>query len=430
MIELTRRGMIEAALAAGLAGAFPAQAWAKTAKAAPALFPRLDAFVAAWAVPGRFPGVIAAVGLPGRDPQFIARGTEAFGDPDPAGPDSLYRIYSMTKPITGMAAMILIGEGKLRLDQPLADILPAYANMQVQVVPDGPLAQVRPAKTPITIRHLLTHTAGLGYSIVQKGPLKDAYEREGLVPGLLSRMPMPGLFSGTQAPSLAVFADRLAKMPLVYEPGTKWSYSVALDLMGRVIEVVSGKPFDTFLAERLFGPLGMTSTFFRVPAKQARRLTTTYAVVDKRFIPIDPGPQSVFLDPPPFPFGGAGLVSTPRDYDRFLRMLANGGMLNGRRVMGEGMVRLGTSDLLPPGTDTAGTYITGAGFGAGGRVGRGAEAGIYGWAGAAGTVGMVDTVRGIRSSVWLQFMPPETLSVLGEFQQALRADLIALAARA
>lgn len=421
---IARRELLYLGALAGLGAAFaPRLAWAASQ---PDLLPHVRAMVERWVGPGKFPGMVVALGLPDRDPQFLARGSEGFTDADPMTADSLFRIYSMSKPITGMATMLLIGEGKLTLDQPLADILPQFAHMQVQVTPDGSITDLRPAKTPITIRHLLTHTAGLGYTIIQKGPIKTAMEEAGLVAGQISRIPVPGLDRGKAVHSLEAFADGLAKMPLVYEPGTHWSYSVALDLMGRVIEVVSGQSFDGFLRDRIFGPCGMDSTWFQVPASEAKRLTTNYAVAEGIFVPIDKGEESIYLDKPPFPMGGSGLVSSPRDYDRFLRMLANYGTMDGKRVIAEAAVRQGTSNLLPPGVKGPALMAPESDFGAGGRVGIGPEAGIYGWAGAAGTVGMVDMTRGIRSGIYVQFMPPNANSLLSDFQQALKADLMAL----
>lgn len=421
---IARRELLRLGALAGLGAAFaPGLAWSA---AEPDLLPNVRAMIERWVGPGKFPGMIATLGMPQREPQFVARGSEGFTDPDPVTPDSLFRIYSMTKPVTGMATMLLIDEGKLGLDQPLADILPQFAKMQVQATPDGSVTDLKPAKTQITIRHLLTHTAGLGYSIIQKGPIKAAMEQAGLIAGQISRMPVPGLDRGKPVHSLELFADGLAKIPLVYEPGTKWSYSVGLDLLGRVIEVASGLSFDGFLQQRIFEPCGMNSTWFQVPASEAKRLTTNYAAMGNTLIPIDKGEDSIYLDKPPFPMGGSGLVSSPRDYDRFLQMLANYGTIGGKRVMSEHAVRLGTSNLLPAGVEGPSLMAPKSEFGAGGRVGVGAEAGIYGWAGAAGTVGMVDMKRGIRSSIFVQFMPPNANSLLPEFQQALKADIMAL----
>ncbi len=373
---------------------------------------------------GRLSGAVALMGFGQTDGQAIAHGYLSMGQPGRIGPDSLFRIYSMTKPITGLAAMMLVDEGRLGLDQPLADILPAYAQMMVQRVPDGALEDVVPAQAPITIRHLLTHTSGLGYSTEQKGPLKQAYEKAGLVPGLLTKFTIPGFNLPRPVASLAEFADRLATMPLVHQPGTKWSYSVGLDLLGRMIELVSGQSFDAFLQERIFEPLGMESTFFRVPATHSGRLTSNYGVKDGLLLPIDPAPQSVFLEPVPFAFGGSGLVCSPRDYDRFLRMLLGYGALSGRRIMSERAVRLATSNLLPEGVSTAGTMANGGGFGAGGRVGLGAETGTFGWGGAAGTIAFVDLKRGWRGGFYAQYMPSDALPVQKAFPEIAMKDAL------
>ena len=372
-------------------------------------------------------GMVAAIGWGQAAPTFISRGKLAFDAAAPGGPDSLYRIYSMTKPITGMAAMILIDEGKLKLDQPLADILPAFAEMQVQRRADGPITpdNLIPAERPITIRHLLTHTAGLGYTIIQKGPLAEAYLREGLVPVSVSRLQaIPG-FGGVKAPSLKAFADRLAKLPLVYQPGTKWSYSVSLDLLGRVIEVASGQPFDTFLKSRILEPCGMKDTFFTVPAADARRLATSYYDLFGIPVPLDPGATSIYLQPPAFPFGGAGLVSTARDYDRFLQMLAGWGRLGTKRVMSEAAVRLGTSDLMPQTLAPGGGFRGGFGFGAGGLVGKGEAEGLYGWFGAASTAGLVNMKWGLRHTLMTQLVSAEAEVLQKRFPTVVATDALA-----
>ena len=171
----------------------------------------------------------------------------------------------------------------------------------------------------------------------------------------------------------------------------------------------------------------MTSTGFQVAKKDLPRLATNYGIVGGTPLPIDPAEASIFADKPPFPMGGAGLVSSPRDYDRFLEMIANYGMLDGKRVMSERAVRIGTSNLLPPGASTKGTFASGAGFGAGGRVGLGEQAGTYGWGGAAGTVALVDMKRGLRAALYTQYMPSEAYPVHKDFPQAVVADLKALA---
>jgi CubicO group peptidase (beta-lactamase class C family) len=424
---IDRRMLLRLGAAAGLSAALiPKFAWASQQ---PDLLPHVRKVIEKWVGPGKFPGMIASLGVPGRKTQYVARGSEGFLDSDPITPDSLFRIYSMTKPVTGMAAMRLVDEGKLGLDQPLYEILPKFRDMQVQVTPDGSITELEPARRPITIRHLITHTSGLGYTIIQQGPIKQLMEERGLIAGQISRIPVPGLTRGDPVRGLDKFADGLAEVPLIYQPGTKWSYSVGLDLMGRVIEVVTGKSFDAFLAEHIFGPAGMNSTWFRVPASEAHRLTTNYAVVGETLVPIDGSEDSIYLEEPAFPFGGAGLVSSPRDYDRFLRMLANYGTIDGKRVIGELAVRVGTSNLLPEGVEGPAMAGPASHFGAGGRVGIGPEKGIFGWAGAAGTVGMVDMRNALTSSIFVQFMPPTALDLLPEFQKALKADVMALMER-
>jgi CubicO group peptidase (beta-lactamase class C family) len=407
----------------GAGTAFPRMAFANAV--AEARYPHVTAFIDGYVVSGKLPGMIAALGWGSSEaPMDVARGTGTTCSAVPLNMDSLFRIYSMSKPITGMAAMMLVDEGKLSLDQPLSDILPKFARMQVQVTPDGSITDLRPAKTAITVRQLLTHSAGLGYPLVQKGPIKDAYERAGVIAGRVGRIPIPGLATSSPLDSLAMFADHLAALPLVYEPGTRWSYSCGLDLMGRVIEVASGQPFDAFLQSRLFDPLGMTSTWFRVPQSQRARLTTNYGVLGTMTVPLDRAEDSVFLDPPGLLLGGAGLVSSPRDYDRFLSMLLGFGRVGKTRVMSEAAVRMGISNLLDPAVVTAGTTVAGAGFGAGGRVGLGPDLGTFGWGGAAGTIAFVNTRLGNRAGLYTQFMPMEAYPVHKEFPKAVVADLL------
>ena len=427
-VALSRRALLRGGAIMGAGAALAGLPLGPAALAHAGHWPSVVALTERYVEARKVANMVSVLGWQQRAPDVIARGTLAIGQPTPAGIDSLYRIYSMTKPITGMAAMLLIEDDKLELDQPLAEILPAFAQMQVQKTYDGSITDLEPAERPITIRHLLTHTAGLGYSIIQKGPIADAYARAGVVPGQVTKLPLGEMFGrGQPAPSLEIFANNLAKLPLVAQPGTRWSYSVSLDLMGRVIEVVAGQPFDAFLKERLFDPLGMTSTWFRVPQSEVGRLTTNYGVLNGTLLPLDPARASVYLDDPAFPFGGAGLVSSPRDYDRFLQMLVGYGEIDSKRVMSEAAVRLGTSNLLPEGVSTAGTFAAGSGFGAGGRVGLGEQAGSYGWGGAAGTVAFVDMKRGLRAGMYTQYMPAETYPLHAEFPKAVVADLMAMA---
>ncbi|KPL68116.1 beta-lactamase [Erythrobacter sp. SG61-1L] len=421
---LSRRNLLRGGAALGLGaglGGWPLSAFAATGEQWPALRAMARSYVESHKVAN----MLAYMGQGDGAPQMVAEGRDMAGGPRKSDADSLYRLYSMTKPITGMAVMILIDEGRLSLDQPLAEILPAFADVKVQKTYDGLVSEdnLEPLARPITIRHLLTHTAGLGYSIVQQGPIKALMEERGVISGQISRIPMEGFIRGKPVESLSLFAERLAEIPLVRQPGTRWSYSCGLDLLGRVIELASGETFDQFLKDHIFDPCGMTSTWFRVPASEAGRLTTTYAVVKGEVLPLDPGPSSIFLDQPAFPFGGSGLVGSPRDYDRFLRMLAGYGRIEGKRVMSEAAVRMGTSDLLPSPVVTKGTSVAGYGFGAGGRVGWAGGTSAFGWAGAAGTVGFVDMASGLRGGIYTQYMPSTAYPVYAEFEKAVESDL-------
>ena len=294
--------------------------------------------------------------------------------------------------------------------------------MMVQKTYDGSVTDLVPAERPITIRHLLTHTAGLGYSIIQKGPIREQYVKYGVVPGQVTRLPIPGLGREEAIRGLDKFANNLAQLPLVLQPGSKWSYSVSLDLLGRVIEVASGMSFDEYLRTQIFEPAGMNSTFFRVPKSEVPRLTTNYGIMGGTPLPLDPAGASIYLDDPAFPFGGAGLVSSPRDYDRFLKMLLGYGEIDGKRVMSEAAVKLGTSNLLPETAVTKGTWIEGQGFGAGGRV----TDGSFGWGGAAGTVAFVNYPAKLRASLYTQYMPSEAYPIHEGFPNAVQADLAAM----
>jgi CubicO group peptidase (beta-lactamase class C family) len=384
----------------------------------------------------KMPGIVAAYGIGDAPTMFPAAGRIA-DDPAaaPAGPDSLWRIYSMTKPITGMAAMILIEQGKIGLDDPVAKYIPAFASMKVLTSPDTSLESV-PARTPITIRHLLTHSGGLGYNIIVKGPLLKQYEQRGILPAQVN-MAVEAQMRRVRPGSLAEFADRVAALPLIAEPGTKWSYSIGLDVMGRVIEVASGMSFEAFVQQRLFDPLKMRSTFWTVPRGEVGRLATNYVFTGDARAPLDTAAGSVWLQPPSFPYGGAGLVSSARDYDRFLHMLQNYGTLDGVRIMKRETAQLAMSNLLPAGVTFRGigggtggtTAAAPLGFGAGGSVYLAdgplgvPSKGTYGWGGAAGTIAYVDAGRGVRGTIMVNYFPSERWPTRAETVAALARDM-------
>lgn len=392
-------------------------------------FPKLNSIVKDYVSTRKVSGMMAAIGMGDNEPISIAAGTLALDSQTKVDLDSLWRIYSQTKPITGMAAMMLIGDGVMKLDQPIADFLPEFANMKVLKNPNGALNDVMPARTQITIRHLLTHTAGLGYSIISTGPIRDAYVAQGINPGQVSRNPIPGFPIVPDTPDIATFSKRLAALPLVYEPGTQWSYSIGLDLMGYVIQVAAGMPLEDFLQQRMFNPLGMNNIFFQLPKERVKDFATNYAPFAGTLFPIDIATNSIYLDKPPFAFGGAGLVSSARDYDKFLHMLMGFGTLNGTSIMDEHIAKLGMSNLLPEGASLAGSWVVNQGFGAGGRVGIGTSLsplGTYGWGGAAGTAAFVDTERKFRAGGYTQYMPSNVYPFQSNFAKYVYEDLLGL----
>ena len=410
---------ITALTALSLAGAGAAHAPLNSLpRAAAPAAPAAAAFTDATAIADRYvaenrvPGIVMALGVEAGAPVFVARGRiAAEADARAADPDSLFRVYSMTKPITAMAAMILVGEGKLRLDQPIADFIPGFRTMRVLTNPAANL-ESRPATRQITVRHLLTHTAGLGYSIITTGPLKDEYERQGINPGQIN-LQFEQAARGVRPTSLAAFADRVATLPLIADPGTRWSYSISLDVLARVVEVAGGMPFERFVQTRIFDPLQMRSSYWSVPASEVGRLTTNYFWAGANRVVLDPGNASVFAQPPSFPYGGAELVMSTRDYDRFLHMLMNEGELDGARIMSAETARLAMSNLLPDGvtypgapSGTGGSPVP-QGYGAGGSVylagvPGGPGRGTFGWGGAAGTIAWVDRENGVRETVMVQ----------------------------
>ncbi len=334
-----RRGFLAGGMALGL---LPHAAWAK----ASAKWPSVQALLDQWVAEKKIAGSSTALSFRGAPTSYVNSGTLALGSAIEADENTLWRIYSMTKPITAAAAMMLIEDGRIGLDQPVAEVLPALKNLKVatdvKVGLDG-----RPARTAITMRHLLTHTAGFSYEILPDGLLSKAYMARGITPALNGpALKRPGY--GPQAQGLQQMVERLAELPLVAEPGTTWHYSVSLDVMGAVIEKVTGKGLDVFMKERIFAPLGMNSTGFRVDPRDFGRYSTNYFVTPNGIIPVD-APPGGFADAPGLLSGGGGLVSSARDYARFGQMLLGRGQLGTVRVMKGDTVALMTSNLLPAG---------------------------------------------------------------------------------
>jgi CubicO group peptidase (beta-lactamase class C family) len=410
-------GLVRRRLLAGLAAAVAAPAAARTPARHVALQALIDRYVAEKKLAGASLGLSRA----GGPAQFLNAGTLAFDSAARIDADSLFRVYSMTKPVTGVAAALLIEDGRLALDQPIHELIPAFKDVRVAMDPAKSL-ESRPAKRPITVRHLLTHTSGLSYVISRPGPIPRAYAEKGLLAAIgvpiaagAATLGLDIAKVGAHPTSLQAFAEALATVPLVADPGERWHYSVSLDLLGAVVERAAGLPFDAFLKRRIFDPLGMRSTAFG--AVDRRRLTSNYQLSPNGAVAIDTAARGDFLAPPPYPMGGSGLVSSARDFVRFGTMLRDGG----GRVMKPATARLVMSDILPPGV----RFEQSGGFGFGGRVvapgSTDGSAGTYGWGGAAGTIFWVDPVLRDVVTLMVQYMPSEAYPLRKELRAALSA---------
>lgn len=424
----SRRAILQGALALGATGCM-APSSARPTPAVPlsalaAAWPSVTSLMHQYVDGGKLPGLVATLGWRDEPMRELALGGSEFGGKGAVSAASLYRVYSMTKPVTGLLAAILIDEGHLSLDGKLADICPELATMQVAIDPTKGL-ESRPATTQITIRQLLTHTAGFGYAVVNREKVSQELLRRGLVTGAITRGKLEGVTAPTTVPAPADYLRVLAEVPLVAEPGSVWRYSMGLDVLGMAMARLMGQSLDALIKERIFAPAGMHESWFQLTPATAKRLTTNYGFSRGFHLPLDAAKNSVYLDPQPIIFGGAGLISSPRDYDRFMRLLLGDGKISGKQVVSAAAVKLATSNLLPAGASTEGTSIAGNGFGAGGRVGLGADEGTFGWSGAAGTVFAIQRRIGLRAALYAQFMPTTIYPLQRDFLIAARTDAVA-----
>lgn len=369
-------------------------------------------------------GAAVALSYGGTAITYRASGSIALDSPVRFDENSLCRIYSMTKPVTGIAAMMLVEDGRIKLDQPVADVLPEFRSLRVATDFQKGL-ESRAAVGTMTMRHLLTHTAGFSYWTPETPPsvLRNAYRERGITPGnYYGHLTRSGF--GPQAIGLADMVKRVAELPLAYEPGTSWQYSIGLDVMGAVIESVTGKGLDVFLKERLFDPLRMDSTGFQVAANNGKRLTTNYTVTPGGLQPRDPAASSVWLKPPTLLAGAAGLVSTARDFARFGEMLLGDGTLGRVRIMKPETALLARTNLLP-----AGVTSPRGGYGAGAPVVLPGVPNIVGppgtmvHGGAAGTLWWIDPARQGNMVFMTQFMPPTSYPARDDIAAAIETDL-------
>ena len=353
---------------------------------------------------GKTAGVVTAV-LRDRALAWVdARGCRDLAAGSTMTSDTLFRIYSMTKPVTSAAVMLLVEATTLRLTDPVSRFFPEYREMEVYVEGEAPPFRTEAARREITIRDLLTHTSGLAYGIGDEHPVEKVFETE--VWAAMAEDP---------AMTLREVARRVAGYPLVHQPGTHWRYSSSIDLLGAIVEEVAGVPFDAFLHERIFEPLGMEDTFFTVPQTKRGRLAGVYTRGDAGLEPIADPPWMSFTSPDSHP-GGGGLVSTAADYLTFAQTLLNGGRgpdcdgRPGERILGPRTVAMMMSDHLPP--NVAAWNTPGAGFGYGGQVvtdpgrfsGYGSP-GRFTWGGAASTLFTIDPGDRLIFVVLHQIMP-------------------------
>ena len=346
-------------------------------------------------------GIVALIARNGQTAYLQAVGTADLASGRKMQTDNYFRLYSMTKPITSVALLMLYEEGKFQLDDPLDKYLPAFANMKVYLGEEGGKKQLADAKRKITVHDIFRHTAGFSYG-QGPAPVEEMYRQAGLNLDTLN--------------SLQELTDKLAMMPLLYQPGERWVYSLSHDVQARLVEVLSGMKFNEFVLTRITGPLGLKDTFFGMPADRAARFANTYGPDNRGGLKLidsyEKGsdvPVSNYKRYTDKPFGGHSLSATVSDYARFAQMLVNGGELQGVRILGRKTVELMTTDHLPPGVFGPGP---GMGYGLGvwvltspAQSGNLGSAGQFGWSGAASTHVVMDPKENLVAVLGTQYMP-------------------------
>ncbi len=356
---------------------------------------RLNARMHGYVDQGSTAGVITLIARHGKIVHFDAYGKADLEAGTPMKTDSLFRMYSMTKPVTSTALLMLFEEGKFQLDDPLDKYFPEFKDLQVYVSGSGDQMKVEPPKRKPTVRDIFRHTAGFGYGFGQT-PVDKMYQDAKVTQGSLQEM-----------------VSRLAKIPLLYQPGTRWVYSVSHDLQAALVERLSGMKFDAFVSSRIFKLLDMKDSTLGVPALDISRLTTSYGVKDGKLAASDKPATSSYKGVG----GGSSLTSSARDYLRFAQMLANGGQLDGARLLAPGTVRLMSSNHLPDGVWMGmgdSSLNTGTGYGLGVSVlvdpvrrGNLGSKGEFGWSGAASTHLIIDPEKGIVAIFLTQKFPDD-----------------------
>ncbi|WP_410604227.1 serine hydrolase domain-containing protein [Amycolatopsis sp. lyj-90] len=374
------------------------------------------------------PGYLAVVTRNGKVAHLASNGLRDIEAGLPVETDTIWRVFSMTKPVTSVAAMMLVEEGRIDLRDPISRWLPEFAEPRVFTAGSSVRVVTEPATEPIRLWHLLTHTAGLTYGFHRTHPVDALYREAGFDWGTA-----PGL-------DLASVSEALARQPLQFQPGSEWNYSVATDILGRLVEVVSGQSLDTFFSERIFTPLGMHETGFQTDPAALDRLAALYVPHPKTKAPFRHDEMgAIGRVTPTCLSGGGGLVSTAGDYHRFTQMLLRGGELDGVRLLGSRTVEVMASNHLPGGVDleTYGrvgfseTPYDGFGFGLGFSVLDDpvkaktlASAGEFAWGGAASTAFWVDPDEDVTVLFFTQLLPSSTHPIRAELRNLVYQALV------
>lgn len=376
---------------------------------------------------GKLAGLVTLVARRGEVAHLSAIGQMDLEAAKPMREDAIFRIYSMTKPVTSVAIMMLYEEGCFQLDDPVSAFMPAFENMEVFVGGTSRAPETVPAERDITFRDLLTHTSGLTYSFMGSSPVDAMYRREKL--------------EGATSPySTQETIEKLGALPLQFQPGSRWNYSMSTDVLGHAVEVISGKPLDVFLRERIFDPLAMNDTGFMVERGKIDRLTANYSKrKDGSLLLADPPGESRYLNEPVFLSGGGGLASTVADYLRFCQMLLNKGELDGERLLGRKTVEYMTLNHLPSGGDLTSmgqavfseTSYDGIGFGLGfsvmldpARAQVIGTPGEYAWGGAASTMFWIDPGEEMIGMLLTQLMPSSAYPLRREMKTLAYQSII------
>jgi len=381
--------------------------------------------------PGKIAGCQVSVARHGHLAYFKSFGQMDIARNKPTADDTIYRIYSMTKPITSVALMHLYEQGYFQLNDPVSRYVPSWKNHRVWVSGEGADMKTEAPSRPVSFRDVLSHTAGLTYG--------------GGLPGIGIQHPIDKIYrelkirSAGSGDSMQAFLDKLSQVPLRYQPGQAWMYSLATDVCGALVEVISGVPFAQYLQDNIFGPLGMKDTAFSVAPDKVDRFAANYRRgADKKLELIDDPTTSDFTKEPGFKSGGGGLTGTSADYLRFCEMLRRGGELDGARILGPRTIEVMHMNHLPGGKDLTQLAIggfsetanEGVGFGLGfastmGQVQTGTlGTGDYYWGGAASTIFWVDPKEDLSVVFMTQLMPSGTFNFRGQLKSIIYASII------